>query len=89
METDKLNNLYELTRSCLFQTENINNEIQKLRYTELQNHLGEMLKTVQADLLIFTDFIAELTTCTDDADIDLLLSLNNEPETIEPFNWVN
>ena len=72
METDKLNNLYEQTRTYLLLSEKIENGIKELRNKRLKEHLTGMMHTYQADLLILNDFLFEASTC-DDSEIESLI----------------
>lgn len=81
METEKLNSLYELTRTYLIHSEAIEQGINELKNKRLKEHLIEMLHTCQADILIINDFLFEASTCEDETDLNYLINCAAEDDS--------
>ena len=76
----EIKSIFEDTRNLLQQTENISNSIKEIRNKKLNEALAAMLKTCQADLMIFLDFVIEVEGCETDSDIEELLESYLVPE---------
>ena len=73
-------NLYEEVRNILLQTERIQNQIAELKHKRLYEVLSEMLKTCQADLMVFLDTVYELEQCESDSEINELMESYSDCE---------
>lgn len=88
METEKLNNLYELTRNYLINSEAIERSISEIKNSKLSQHLTETLKTVQADLLILNETVYNAMSCEDETELNDFLS-SEQDDFEEPKFEVN
>jgi len=89
METEKLNNLYEVTRNYLMRSDAIEQRINELKNKRLKGKLIEMLRTLQADALVISSFILDCSLCEDNSDIDSLIDCAADDDFEEPKFEVN
>lgn len=71
---EKLNPIYEQSRSLLLQSEPLSGQIEKIPHPQLKEKLTEIALTCQADLLILNDVLISAMECETDSDIELILS---------------
>ena len=72
--SEQANCIYEETRQILIHTESLTESIKRIANKKLKEKLLENLRTCQADILLLNELLIEVINCSDDNDIDLILS---------------
>jgi HAMP domain-containing protein len=80
---DQLSIIYEDNRLLLISTGRIEENISEIQNLRVKYRLSEMIKTVQADLMISIEFIYEVMQCDTENEIESLLERFNQQNDMD------
>lgn len=72
--------VYEDSRQLLISTGRIEENIAEIQNLKVKYRLSEMIKTVQADLMILIEFLYEINNVDFDSDLEMLLNQYQEQQ---------
>jgi hypothetical protein len=76
--SEEIKILYESTRNMLQQTEALEKSIKQITHKKLAQVLIELIKNLQADLLVLLDIIWQCENCETKYDVDELIECFSE-----------
>jgi hypothetical protein len=80
--TELIQLVYEDSRQLLLSTTRIEENISEIKNLKVKYRLSEMIKTVQADLMISIEFIYEVMQCDSETEIESLIDSYNPQNEI-------
>jgi hypothetical protein len=79
---DLLSIVYEDCRQLILSTGRIEENISEIKNLKLKNKMLDMIKTVQADLMISIEFIYEVMQCDTETDLESLFDSYNQQNEV-------